>query len=153
MEKTKKITQDIQPILDEYQVDLYEINWIKSKRNSILQIAIMNKDKTMDIDTCASVSEKISSYLDESNLIDDEYMLEVCSPGAERALRNLNEIKDAINQKVFVSFKKDIKGLNEVIGNLIQVEENLITVKYMDKAVAKNCQIEFENIKLIRLAV
>ncbi len=153
MENTKRITQEIDPILKECKVELYELNWKKSKRSTVLQIVIMNEEKTMDIDTCALVSEKISALLDEINIIDEEFMLEVCSPGAERKLRNDQEIKEALDKKVYVLFNNEVKGFKEVIGQLKEVQDEELTITYKDKAVSKKLVVEKANIKLIRLAV
>ena len=62
----------------------------------------MRKDGSMDIDTCAAMSEKISEKLDEVDMIASEYFLEVCSPGAERELKDETQIRDALDEYVYV---------------------------------------------------
>jgi len=48
----------------------------------------MFEDGTMDLDTCTLIASEISPLLDESPLKDMKYFLEVCSPGAERELKD-----------------------------------------------------------------
>ncbi len=153
MDRIEQITQDIQPILDQFQIELYEINLLKSKKHTTLQIAIMHADGSMDIETCANVSEQISILLDEKDYISEEYFLEVCSAGAERALRNLEEIKHAVGSKVFVKFVNPVKSLNEVTGVLVSCDEDTISFSYQEKAVKKSLQTETSNVKKIRLSV
>ena len=68
MEHNEKIKQLVSDVLGDELV-LYDVAWHQEGKNKILQIAIMRKDGTMDIDTCAEVSEKISAKLDEEDFI------------------------------------------------------------------------------------
>lgn len=119
----------------------------------ILQVSVMYPDGSMDIDTCAAVSEGISSLLDESDIISHEYFLEVCSPGAERELRSFEEIKEAIGEYVFVKLKDPKAGMDSVKGTLLEANEESVTISYMAKAVRKKIMIDSQNIALIRLSV
>ena len=118
-----------------------------------MQIAIMHEDGTMDLETCATVSEKISEVLDAQDFISFEYFLEICSPGAERKLRSHDEIVSSTGKHVFVRFKKAVKSMNEVTGDLVSVEGNELTIAYRDKAAVRRVTFNEENIDLIRLAV
>ena len=53
----------------------------------------MHSDGSMDLDTCAEVSEKLSALLDAEEGFKEPYTLEVCSPGAEREIRDLKELE------------------------------------------------------------
>ena len=107
----------------------------------------------MDIDTCAGISEGISSLLDESDIISHEYFLEVCSPGAERELRSEQEILDAVGEYVFVKLKDPKAGMDSVKGTLLSADARSVEIEYMAKAVRKKIKIDSGNIALIRLSV
>ena len=107
----------------------------------------------MDIDTCAAPTEKSSEMLDELDMIASEYFLEVCSPGAERELKNEEQIKDAIGEFVYVKLKNPKAGMDDVKGTLTAFENNTVYLDYMAKAVKKKAEIEMDNIALIRLSV
>lgn len=153
MEEKAEIIKCIEPILQQFDVILYDIKWVNEKKNKILQIAIMKDDGSMDIDTCADVSEKISEALDNQNLIQSEYFLEVCSPGAERILRSKDEVLKVIGKHVYVKFNHLIKNNIEVQGDLLSFIDNELTVSYRDKALTKKIIFSYEDIELIRLAV
>ena len=153
MSNEAKIKEGIEPVLASQNVKLFDITWTNEGKHKILQIAIEKEDGTMDIDLCASVAEVLSEKLDELNLIDYEYMLEVCSPGAERKLRNLQEVKDAVGKYVYAKFKKPVGKLNEVTGTLLSVEEDVCCIQYMDKTFKRQVSVNYENCSLIRLAV
>jgi len=153
MDQIEKIVECISPILDEAAVSLYEAKWTSQGKNKVLQIAIMHDAGTMDLETCATVSEKISEVLDAKDIISFEYFLEICSPGAERKLRSHDEIVSSTGKHVFVRCKKAVKSMNEVTGDLEKVEGNELTIAYRDKAAVRRLTCNEDNIDLIRLAV
>lgn len=152
MDQISKIKELARHVLDE-DIQLYDVSWQSEGKNRILQISIMRQDGSMDIDTCASMSEKISAKLDEEDFITSEYFLEVCSPGAERELRDEHQIKEAVGKFIYVKLKDPKAGLSEVKGTLTAFEEDKVFIQYMDKAVRKKVEIEMTNIALIRLSV
>ncbi len=153
MNQLEKIKVGILPILENHGIELYDIVWTHEGKHKILQISIMHPDGSMDIDVCAEMAELISAKLDEMDVIEHEYMLEVCSPGAERVLRNLDEVKNEVGKYLYAQFKEPVGKLTEVKGTLNAVEENELCFDYMDKAVKKKCRVSYDNIKLIRLSV
>ena len=60
MEQLETLKDLILPVLDSLDIQLYDLKWVNDKKARILQIAVMRADGSMDIDTCALVSEKIS---------------------------------------------------------------------------------------------
>ena len=154
MEQLENIKTLILPVLDSLGIQLYDLKWVNEKKSRILQITLMRADVSMDIDTCALVSEKISEALDaHDDWISFEYFLEVCSPGAERELRNAEEIRGALGKHVCVRLKSPVKSMMEITGDLLEMNETTLTLSYRDKAVTRKAQVELDQIEKIRLAV
>ncbi|MEA5026435.1 MAG: ribosome maturation factor RimP [Erysipelotrichaceae bacterium] len=153
MDLTDKIKEQITPLINERKLQLYDIEWLLENNTRILRVIITNPNGIVDIDMCSEVSEAISVMLDNLTEIDDQYYLEVCSPGAERPLRNLDEIKAALNDYVYVKFKNPKAGLNEVTGILSSINDNSIQIQYKRKTRDVNCDVLLENIAFIRLAI
>lgn len=151
MEKTEQLEALITPVLEACGVGLYELKWQGNDRT--LQIAIVKPDGTMDLDTCAEVSEKLSDVLDESDLLSAAYTLEVCSPGAEREIRDLEELRRMETPYIFVRLKKPFKSMNEITGEVISYEGHTIRLSYRDKAATRTAEFEDGDIDYIRLAV
>jgi len=143
----------IEPILQQMNLRLYEIGWHKENAMTILRIALMREDGSMDIDTCAMVSEQLSALLDQKDLIKHEYFLEVCSPGAERELKEEADIRQAVGSYVYIKYVNPKAGRSEIYGTLQAVDDTMLHLSYMDKAVKRQTQIERDNVALIRLAV
>jgi ribosome maturation factor RimP len=76
----------------------YEIVRVKvyEKKEKIVQVMIDHPIRKIDINDCAKYSRIVSNFLDEKNLISDDYSLELSSPGIDRPL---TRIKDFLNNK------------------------------------------------------
>mgnify|MGYP002711290491 CR=1 FL=1 len=66
-------------------MELVDVEYVR-ERNWILRIYI-DKEGGVDLSDCQEVSEKAGALLDEADLIPDNYMLEVSSPGLDRVLK------------------------------------------------------------------
>lgn len=86
---TSKIEELVVPILQELNLELVDIEYVKEGRDWFLRIYIDTPTGRIDIEQCAQVSEKLSEKLDEVDPITDNYFLEVSSPGAERPLKKM----------------------------------------------------------------
>jgi ribosome maturation factor RimP len=76
----------LEPLVAAKDLDLEEIEVSRAGRRRVLRIVVDSEDG-VDLDECAEVSRAISEKLDESGAMgEDEYQLEVGSPGAERPL-------------------------------------------------------------------
>ncbi len=153
VENTDQIKEVIRPILATMQIQMVECGWHREGSTSILRLAVMREDGSMDIDTCAVISEAVSLALDEADLIAHEYFLEVCSPGAERELYGEEDILNAVGEYVYIKFRNLKGGRDEIYGTLLQVEADHLHIAYMDKAVKRELNVDRDNIAQIRLAV
>lgn len=154
MENTGRLEELLRPIVEEQDCRLYELKWLNGGEHT-LQIAITKNDGTMDLDTCALVSEKLSEYLDNSDLIKIAYTLEVCSPGAEREIKDLNELKNTETLPyIFVRLIHPVKKNKELTGTLVEYKEDgMMRLEYRVKAAKRIAEFPDTNIEFIRYAV
>ncbi|MFD7431439.1 ribosome maturation factor RimP [Streptomyces sp. NPDC059814] len=76
----------VEPLVSAEQLDLEEIEVSRAGRRRVLRI-IVDSEEGVELDTCAELSRAISAQLDETDVMgEDEYVLEVSSPGADRPL-------------------------------------------------------------------
>ncbi len=123
--------------------DVYDIEFVKERRSNILRVYIDNKNG-IDIEDCVKASEVISSLLDETDPIQEDYSLEVSSPGAERKLRNREEINKAIGRYVHIqTYEQSFEG--ELIG----FEGDTLSIKGRNRIQ----DINYLDVTLIRLAI
>lgn len=139
----KELKSMIEAKIKNLDYDLYDIEFVKERRNNILRVYIDNKNG-IDIDDCVKASEVISLLLDETDPIQEDYSLEVSSPGAERKLRNREEVKKSIGRYVHIqTYEQSFEG--ELIG----FEGDILSIKLRNKIQ----DINYLDITLIRLAI
>lgn len=151
MENIDKLTELFQPVFDECHVRLYEIVWLGNEKT--LQVAIDNDAHAIDLDICAEVSEKLGVVLDKYDPIKEEYSLEVCSPGAEREIKDYAEFEQLVDEYIYIELKEPIKNMVEFYGYVRAVSADTISLEYRDKAVKRTATIEKNNIRFARLAI
>ena len=153
MNLSGKLKEEIVKAVSNHDSKLYDLAFVNEGGMRILRVMITKEQGGVDLDTCADVSEEISTLLDQFDEDAAEYYLEVCSAGAERELRTNEEIADAVGKFVFAKLNKSFKQMNEIKGDLLSFDNNIVTISYMDKAVKRKAEINIEDISLIRLAV
>ena len=111
----------------------YEIIRVKvyEKKEKIVQIMIDHQKRIIDINDCAKYSHIISNFLDEKNLISDDYSLELSSPGIDRPLTRLKDFHKFKGNKIKVTTinleneKKVYKGiLADILEKNILLNQN-----------------------------
>ena len=151
MENIDTLIELFQPVFDECHVRLYEIVWLSNEKT--LQVAIDNDAHAIDLDICAEVSEKLGVVLDKYDTIKEEYSLEVCSPGAEREIKDYAEFEQLVDEYIYVQLKEPFKKMVEITGFVRAASAEAIELEYRDKAVKRTATIEKNNICFARLAI
>ena len=100
------------------------VNIFGNSDSRSIQIMI-ESDTGVSIDHCSKVTNLAQNIITLENYIDENYSIEVSSPGINRPLYNMNDFIKYQGERVFVELKKNInnqkrfKGYYEVIGNTI----------------------------------
>lgn len=142
----------LQPILEKRGLSLYEVEYVKEGPDWFLRVFI-DKPGGIDIEECGEVSLELSDILDEEDLIQGAYMLEVSSPGVERPLRSLDEVKEHVNQHIHVSLYAHIDGEKEYEGLLTEVQDQTLLINYRVLSREKQIEIPYDKVAKARLAV
>ena len=78
----------------------------------------IDKDGGVGIDDCEAFSRSVEKLLDEKDIIDTEYSLEVSSPGVDRKLTKEREFLYYIGREVEVKLYAARNGIKEFSGVL-----------------------------------
>ncbi len=121
-----KVENLLKNIINDLGYDLYDVEYAKEGKDYYLRIFI-DSPNGISIDDCENVNNSIDEILDKSDLIKEQYFLEVSSTGLEKNLRkdihfisNIGkeiEVKlfDKVNnKKIFSGILKDVKD-DEII--------------------------------------
>lgn len=145
-ELTRKL---VLSIINEYDFELVDVEYVKEGPHMYLRIYI-DKDGGITIEDCQKVSEKLSDKLDEIDPIEENYFLEVSSPGLDRPLKTDRDLERNLDNEVEISLYKNEKGKKKHMGKLLSFTDDIIEI--LDE---NNEKIEFnrKNISKINLAV
>ena len=111
----------------------YEIIRVKvyEKNEKIVQVMIDHPMRKIDINDCAKYSRIVSNFLDEKNLISDDFSLELSSPGIDRPLTRIKDFYNFKGNKIKVTMvnleneKKVYKGiLADIMEKNILLNQN-----------------------------
>lgn len=153
MSKVTEIVEELtQPILQELELELVEIEFVKEGKNWFLRVYI-DKENGVDIEDCGIVSERLSEKLDELDPITQNYFLEVSSPGAERPLKKAKDFEKAIGKNVFIKTYEPIDGEKGFEGTLLAYDGQTVKIEIKIKTRKKIIEIPFEKVASARLAV
>jgi ribosome maturation factor RimP len=140
--------QFLEPILDENNFELVDVEYVKEAGNWYLRIYV-DKDGGITIDDCELVSRALEAILDEKDPINDPYILEVSSPGLDRPLKKEKDYKRSIGKLVEIKLYKQLDGNKEFMGNLVEYTSDTVTIE----SDTDNITFNRKDIALIRLAV
>lgn len=140
------------PILEEKNLELVDIEYVKEGPNWFLRVYI-DKENGVDITECGEVSEDLSAKLDQDDPIKEAYFLEVSSPGVERPLKSKQDFMKNINKNVLINLYAPIDGEKEYEGILKSFENDIATIEFKVKTRTKQIEIAYKQIAKARLAV
>ncbi len=143
------IIKDLEKIIIEYlkqqKLKLVSMKFITEFGNKILQILIDKEDETfVNTDELTQVNNYISSYLDEHDLFDFNYLLEVSSCGAEKEI-HLENLKHHIGSYVTIN--------DNIVGTILEVDDLNLILKQNLKGRIKKINIPLNEIKKTKLTI
>jgi len=139
----EKLNKRFKEIIENLGYYLYDVIYEKENGGYVLKVLIEN-DTFIDVDDCVKVSRVLSDELDTLDPFTDAYNLEVSSSGAERELRNSEEIKRAVGKTIHL---KTIEQSLE--GKLISFKDGVLELKYKNKIT----KIDYIDVSYIRLTI
>ena len=92
-------------------------------RDLFLRILADRLQGGITIDDCAYLNKGIGMILDEKNILQERYILEVSSPGLDRPLKTKDDFLRSINKKAKFFLSEKINGKMEWDGQIIGVTD------------------------------
>ena len=126
-----KIEDDIRKIIIKDIKNLGYILWgleLSGKSNSKhIRIYIDNEDSSIGLGDCEKVNLQIKDVLENTDLINFNFSLEISSPGIERTFFNIDQLKNFKDQTILVKYEEDSRK-DSVLGKLLSVSDNHIEI-------------------------
>lgn len=127
----ENISQLATKVAESSGLDLVDVEIFRAGKRRVLRVYISKRDG-VNVDDCARVSRDLGTLLDADNVMQDEnYILEVSSPGLDRPFKTLKDYRRNLGRFVRVSTREPVEGMGNkrlVVGTLADVGDSSITV-------------------------
>ncbi|MDD3382295.1 MAG: ribosome maturation factor RimP [Bacilli bacterium] len=128
-------------------LEIVSVEYVKEAGENILRILI-DKDDGVNINEATVLNQAISEALDELEIDEDNYLLEVSSVGAERPIKTEKDYQKAVDKYIYLEFSG-----RKLFGYLLENNDTTIVVEENIKGRMKKHTIEKNKINEIRLAI
>ena len=88
----------------------------------------IDSEKGINLNDCEIVSNSITDVLDKEDYINNQYFLEVSSPGVERILRKEKHLKSNIGNEIQIKCFKNVEGTKKIQGVLKDFNDDYIII-------------------------
>lgn len=118
-----------QPIAQQLGLKLWDIEFVKEGASWFLRIFI-DKEGGVSLNDCENFSHAIDGPLDEADPIEQQYYLEVSSPGIERELKRDWHFQFELGKAIRIRLIRPMEnGLRELTGNLVSFDGSVIVIE------------------------
>ena len=123
----RRLAEIIQPVIEGMGFELVRVRLMGSKY-STLQVMAERPEGGIEVDECAQISTALGATLDVEDPIEEEYTLEVSSPGIDRPLTRLKDFATWEGYEAKIETTELIDGQRRFKGELAGVEGSEVLV-------------------------
>jgi ribosome maturation factor RimP len=139
----------IAPIVAELGYELVRVR-LSGGKDLVLQVmAERASDGGLDIEECMTISRALSDALDAADPIEEEYRLEVSSPGIDRPLTRLKDYARWQGHVARVALVEPVEGRKRVQATIRSVEGDVIVLRDEHGADISLPYASIDNAKLV----
>ena len=152
----KKITEIAAEMMADFLqqegYELYNIEFVKEGKDWFLRVYVdmASGEGYIGTEDCEKVSRFLSEKLDEEDPIEQNYYLEVSSPGMDRPLLKREHYERYVGSEVEIRLYKGKDGTKNIQGVLESIEGEIVIITDHDN---KEWKLELSEIAKANLAV
>ncbi len=123
------IVEDIlTPFVKTHDMEIVDVEFVKEGPYRYLRVTI-DKEEPVTLDDCQLVSQYLNSQLDTIDPIEEQYFLEISSPGVERTLKKDKEFEKFKGRTVQIKLFQAFEGQKAITGTLIGLIDDHIVIE------------------------
>ena len=144
----EKVAELVSSVLHEDSFFLVEV--VVSGNVSHKKVKVLvDGDQGINIDDCARISRGLADVLEAEGIMEQQYTLEVSSPGVDWPLKLVRQYKKNTGRKVAVTLKEGAK----IEGVLLSADENVIVIEVQQKKEKKQVEIPYNKIEKTKVLI
>ena len=126
--KWESLQKRIHEDLEEEGFELFDLQFNRAKGRYLLRV-FMDHEKGVNIDDCERVSQRISTSLDNLDLIPGPYVLEVSSPGIDRPLKKEADFRRYQGKSISITFHEPNQKIQSLVGKILSVDHEILRIE------------------------
>ncbi len=139
----QRIETIVKNAVKEAGLELIELRVFSAGSNRIRAV-VDYPEGGVSLGECAAVNKKIALGLDQQGIVADDYVIEINSPGLDRALKNRQDFLRVKGRVVCLWFKDPVEDKNYLEAELRDLNSEKLFLLYKDKSL----EVELSNIKI-----
>jgi ribosome maturation factor RimP len=139
----RRLADIISPVIEGMGFELVRVRLMGGKTR-ILQIMADRPDGGIIVDDCGAISTAVSAILDVEDPIEDNYTLEVSSPGIDRPLTRLKDFEMWKGWEAKLETTELIDGRRRFKGNLAGVEGDEVLIEIEEAGQEVTIGLQFD---------
>ena len=118
----------VRPLIEAEGLELVEIVSASEGGRRVLRV-IVDRPGGVDLDSLTGLSRAVSRHLDAEGFATGPYALEVSSPGIERPLKDPQQFRRVLGERVKVKTTEPVAGSRSHTGALRAADDDGITLE------------------------
>jgi len=123
----KRLADILTPVIEGMGFELVRVRLMSGKTRT-LQIMVERPDGGIEVDECGQISTAVSALMDVEDPIEDNYALEVSSPGIDRPLTRLKDFDSWQGFEAKLETTEMIDGRRRFKGELAGIEDDEVLI-------------------------
>jgi ribosome maturation factor RimP len=139
----RRLADIVGPVIEGLGFELIRLRLMGGKTR-ILQIMADRPDGGIGVDECGDISTAVSAVLDVEDPLEDNYVLEVSSPGIDRPLTRLKDFEAWKGWEARIETTELIDGRRRFKGDLAGVEGDEVLITLVEGADEVTIGLKFD---------
>jgi ribosome maturation factor RimP len=127
------LTQELEVLfsgcLENKGLELIDLVYRSNGAKLILTVLADKPQGGITLQECALVCRQLKNLLEEKNIIEGDYVLEVSSPGLDRPLKDEKDFKRSLNKEVVFFLKDLVNGKCQWQGIVNQADDTSVFIQ------------------------
>jgi ribosome maturation factor RimP len=141
MDLGKEVSSLVEQFIDNDEIFLVDVD-IKGKPGNLKIQVFIDGDQSVNVDECSKISRKLTNELEEKDMIDGRYLVEVSSPGVDRPLKLIRQFSKHVGRELAILTKNNKKYQ----GELLDVLNDEIEISIKSSKIKK--ELDSDSLKL-----
>jgi ribosome maturation factor RimP len=125
---TERVTALVEPVIEDMGFELVDVEFLTDRGRRVLRIYV-DAEGGITLDQCVEVSREVGTLIDLEDVVPDQYVLEVSSPGLDRPLKKEKDFRAAVGRRVKVKMKKPVGRRRNFTGILERFDNDVVTLR------------------------